>query len=83
MVLNTLSKKQLDLATLESYKNTNTKFGKLLEKYGRLHVVPKVVLGIGISATTAVATGGWGAAPVSGTLMAGFNARQQKASPKA
>ncbi len=71
--------KKLDLATLESYKNTNTKFGKLLEKYGRLHVVPKVVLGVGVSATAAVLSGGWGAAPVSGTLMAaGFNARQRK-----
>ncbi len=71
--------KKLDLAILESYRNSNTKFGKLLEKYGRLHVVPKVILGVGASAVAGFFTGGAGTFATSGTLMAAsFNARQRQ-----
>lgn len=72
--------KKLDLEILEKYKNTKTRFGKLLEKYGNMNLAGKILFGIGASALAGFATGGAGTFAVSGTLMAaGVNAKQRKA----
>lgn len=71
--------RQLDEATLASFRDKNTRFGKLLEKYGDANIVAKILLGVGASALAGFATGGVGTFAVSGSLMAaGFSARARK-----
>jgi len=71
--------RKLDLATLSKYKDINSPLGKLIEKYGNMHIVPKVLLGVGASALAGFATGGLATFGVSGSFMAvGLEASHRK-----
>ena len=69
---------KLDQTILESYKNNNTKFGKLLDWYGKRGVTTKVLVGGLGGMLIGAVTGGVGTAAWSGTLMAAsFEARSR------
>lgn len=75
--------RKLDQEILKNYRENNTKFGKLMEKYAGASLPKKLAIGIGLSAVAGVLTGGYGTFAVSGSLMSmGFAGRRRKARAK-
>lgn len=69
----------LDAQILDSYKNKQSRLGKMVEWYGNRGTVSKIAIGIGASALAGVVTGGVGTALMSGSLMAtSFEARRRE-----